>query len=177
MSSYWCSSILPDRKAHRNGIKKPQRFRHESTLGVSSFCGFICIALQYFDVMLMLLLYHFLNWQCCSNSFQPFTITTRSAVYSLAVAISTCFLLYFYFLYLFLASYLKFLQQYSACPSHVLGFYCSLKLNSKPNGNKQSHCRFLTAEDVKMCSEAFCSKLNDVSAGSNKIFEKILIYP
>lgn len=24
-----------DRKAHRNGIKKPKRYRHESTLGVS----------------------------------------------------------------------------------------------------------------------------------------------
>lgn len=29
-------SIFVDKKAHRNGIKKPKRFRHESTLGVSS---------------------------------------------------------------------------------------------------------------------------------------------
>lgn len=50
-------------------------------------------------------------------------------------------------------------------------------LNSKPNGNKQSHCPFLTDGDVKMCSEAFCSKLNELSAGSNQILEKILIYP
>lgn len=28
--SFW----FVDRKAHRNGIKKPKRYRHESTLGV-----------------------------------------------------------------------------------------------------------------------------------------------
>lgn len=27
--------IITDRKAHRNGIKKPKQHRHESTLGVS----------------------------------------------------------------------------------------------------------------------------------------------
>lgn len=30
--------FFADRKAHRNGIKKPQRKIHESTLGVSAFC-------------------------------------------------------------------------------------------------------------------------------------------
>lgn len=28
-------NYFPARKAHRNGIKKPKRYRHESTMGVS----------------------------------------------------------------------------------------------------------------------------------------------
>jgi len=31
---FFCSVI--DRKAHRNGIKKPKRYRHESTRGVDA---------------------------------------------------------------------------------------------------------------------------------------------
>jgi len=39
--------VFLDRKAHRNGIKKPKRYRHESTLGVSFIDMFYCAYIHF----------------------------------------------------------------------------------------------------------------------------------